>query len=135
MELEASLPLPVALSHLYVLIPVLDNDKHYWVGDNEVAKLLRRGEGWLSTHPARDLIARRYLKHRHSLVSDALSQLVADSATATTASNGRGRNFSPGQVGWLWRTGMRCGSCRWARKIPPWVRRPSWRCLLGNVDR
>ena len=39
------------LNHLYVLIPVLDDDKHYWVGEDEVAKLLARGEGWLEAHP------------------------------------------------------------------------------------
>ena len=48
-------------SHLYVLMPVLDDDKHYWVGDDEVEKLLRHGDGWLPTHPERELIARRYL--------------------------------------------------------------------------
>jgi 3' terminal RNA ribose 2'-O-methyltransferase Hen1 len=64
------------LTHLYVLIPVLDNDKHYWVGDDEVAKLLRHGEGWLATHPERDTIATRYLKHRRSLINEALAQLV-----------------------------------------------------------
>ncbi|SPE60198.1 Double-stranded RNA 3'-methylase [Verrucomicrobia bacterium] len=74
--LEASLRLHQLLTHLYVLIPVLDNDKHYWVGDDEVAKLLRHGEGWLSTHPERDTIAARYLKHRRSLINDALAQLV-----------------------------------------------------------
>ena len=52
------------LTHLYVLIPVLDNDKHYWVGDDEVEKLLRHGEGWLAAHPEREPIARRYLKHQ-----------------------------------------------------------------------
>ena len=31
------------LSHIYVLVPVLDNQKHYWVGDDEVEKLLRHG--------------------------------------------------------------------------------------------
>ena len=36
------------LTHLYVLIPVLDDEKHYWVGDDEVEKLLRHGEGWLA---------------------------------------------------------------------------------------
>jgi hypothetical protein len=36
------------LAHLYVLIPVLDDDKHYWVGADEVDKLLRHGEGWLA---------------------------------------------------------------------------------------
>src|ERR1043166_1445795 len=48
-ELAANVPLQRLLTHLYVLIPVLDNDKHYWVGDDEVAKLLRHGEGWLGT--------------------------------------------------------------------------------------
>jgi 3' terminal RNA ribose 2'-O-methyltransferase Hen1 len=71
------------LTHLYVLIPVLDNDKHYWVGDDEVAKLLRHGEGWLATHPERDTIATRYLKHRRSLINDALAQLV-DAEDPTT---------------------------------------------------
>lgn len=75
-ELQATLPLHELLSHLYVLIPVLDNDKHYWVGDDEVTKLLRHGEGWLAAHPERDAITRRYLKHQRSLYTDALAQLV-----------------------------------------------------------
>jgi 3' terminal RNA ribose 2'-O-methyltransferase Hen1 len=78
LTLEARVPLRQLLTHLYVLLPVLDNDKHYWVGDDEVEKLLRRGEGWLSQHPERDLITRRYLKHRRKLVNDALSRLVED---------------------------------------------------------
>jgi 3' terminal RNA ribose 2'-O-methyltransferase Hen1 len=64
------------LAHVYVLVPVLDGQKHYWVGDDEVAKLLRHGEGWLAAHPERDAIARRYLKHRHSLVREAIARLV-----------------------------------------------------------
>jgi 3' terminal RNA ribose 2'-O-methyltransferase Hen1 len=76
--LEASLPLRRLLNHLYVLIPVLDNDKHYWVGDDEVEKLLRHGEGWLSSHPEREVIARRYLKHRRNLVNDAMEQLLGE---------------------------------------------------------
>ena len=76
--LEGRLPLHQLLTHLYVLIPVLDNDKHYWVGDDEVAKLLHHGEGWLAAHPERDLITTRYLKHRRSLINDALAQLVSD---------------------------------------------------------
>ena len=64
------------LAHLYVLLPVLDDDKHYWVGDDEVAKLLRFGEGWLRGHPQRDLISRRYLKHQRGLVNQALGQLL-----------------------------------------------------------
>jgi 3' terminal RNA ribose 2'-O-methyltransferase Hen1 len=78
LTLEANIALRNLLTHLYVLLPVLDNDKHYWVGDDEVEKLLRRGEGWLPQHPERDLITRRYLKHRRNLVNDALARLVDD---------------------------------------------------------
>lgn len=63
------------LRHLYVLIPVLDHDKHYWIGDDEVDKLLRQGEGWLAAHPDRDLIARRYLKSFKGLTNQALQRL------------------------------------------------------------
>jgi 3' terminal RNA ribose 2'-O-methyltransferase Hen1 len=63
---------------LYVLIPVLDDEKHYWVGSDEVEKLLRHGEGWLALHPERDTIARRYLRHRRSLVDEAIARLVGD---------------------------------------------------------
>ena len=64
------------LTHLYVLIPTLDAGKHYAIGDDEVEKLIRKGEGWLAGHPERETIVRRYLKHRHSLVRDALEQLT-----------------------------------------------------------
>ncbi|MGE3777952.1 MAG: 3' terminal RNA ribose 2'-O-methyltransferase Hen1, partial [Pirellulaceae bacterium] len=66
------------LTHLYVLIPVLDDDKHYWVGDDEVDKLVRRGEGWLATHPEREVIARRYLKNQRSLARQVLERLMAE---------------------------------------------------------
>jgi 3' terminal RNA ribose 2'-O-methyltransferase Hen1 len=66
------------LAHLYVLIPVLDDDKHYWVGDEEVEKLLRHGPGWLATHPARETITRRYLKRQRSLVDRAVLRLTAE---------------------------------------------------------
>jgi 3' terminal RNA ribose 2'-O-methyltransferase Hen1 len=66
------------LGHLYVLVPVLDNDKHYWVGDEEVQKLLRHGEGWLGGHPEREQIVGRYLKHRKDLARRALAQLLEE---------------------------------------------------------
>ena len=56
-------------------MPVLDDDKHYWVGEDEVQKLLKRGEGWLAEHPERKLIAQRYLKHKGSLAKVVLRQL------------------------------------------------------------
>ena len=78
LKLSGTARLSALLNHLYVLIPVLDDDKHYWVGDDEVAKLLKRGEGWLETHPARDLIVRRYLIHRRALAREALERLVPE---------------------------------------------------------
>jgi 3' terminal RNA ribose 2'-O-methyltransferase Hen1 len=75
-ELTQTIRLHDLLSHLYVLLPVLDADKHYWIGEDEVAKLLRHGEGWLPSHPQREQIVRRYLKRRWRLVNLALSQLV-----------------------------------------------------------
>ena len=75
-ELEGLVSLQILLTHLYVLVPVLDNDKHYWVGDDEVEKLLRHGGDWLASHPEREAITRRYLKHQRSLVDDALARLV-----------------------------------------------------------
>ena len=77
-ELRHTMELHRLLSHLYVLIPVLDNDKHYWIGDDEVAKLLRHGESWLAGHPEKPLIVERYLKYQRHLTSAALTQLLDD---------------------------------------------------------
>jgi len=57
---------------------VLDDDKHYWVGPEEVEKLLRRGGEWLSAHPERDLIANRYLRHDRHLTREAMARLMED---------------------------------------------------------
>jgi 3' terminal RNA ribose 2'-O-methyltransferase Hen1 len=74
-RLQGTLLLSQALSHLYVLLPVLDNSKHYWVTSDEVDKLVRAGGGWLGRHPERDLIARRYLAHQRDLVTSAVGRL------------------------------------------------------------
>jgi 3' terminal RNA ribose 2'-O-methyltransferase Hen1 len=65
-----------ALNHLYVLLPVLDDAKHYWVSSDEVDKLIRAGGGWLATHPDKALITRRYLAHRRELTQSALARLA-----------------------------------------------------------
>ena len=80
--LKGTVRLKDLLAHLYVLIPVLDDDKHYWVGDAEVEKLLRHGEGWLREHSERELIANRYLKHQKRLAREALSRLIGDEEPA-----------------------------------------------------
>jgi len=78
------------LAHLYVLIPVLDDEKHYWVGEAEVEKLFRHGGDWLAAHPDRELIARRYLRRAPKLARSAIARLsalddAADSAAAREA--------------------------------------------------
>ncbi|PTL80321.1 3' terminal RNA ribose 2'-O-methyltransferase Hen1 [Vitiosangium sp. GDMCC 1.1324] len=81
--LEGQKRLSELLGHLYVLIPVLDDDKHYWVTEDEVDKLLRHGEGWLAAHPERDAITRRYLRHQRSLAREALARLVSEETEAS----------------------------------------------------
>jgi 3' terminal RNA ribose 2'-O-methyltransferase Hen1 len=76
LELAAEgLTLAEALRHLYVLLPVLDDAKHYWVASDEVDKLLRAGEGWLPDHPEHKLITSRYLSRRWSLTREAMERL------------------------------------------------------------
>jgi 3' terminal RNA ribose 2'-O-methyltransferase Hen1 len=78
LTIAATVRLQDLLTHLYVLIPVLDNEKHYWVAKDEIEKLLKRGEGWLAGHPERDLIVSRYLKQQRSLSREALNRLLTD---------------------------------------------------------
>ena len=88
LTLRGELRLSDALSQIYVLLPALDGSRHYWVGPDDVDKLLRHGEGWLAAHPLRDDIARRYLAQQRSLVHLALDRLVelgGDDADAVAA--------------------------------------------------
>jgi SAM-dependent methyltransferase len=82
LRLDGTLRLQDALNHLYVLLPVLDDAKHYWVTSDEIDKLVRAGEGWLATHPDKALIARRYLAHRRELTVPALARLAEADDTA-----------------------------------------------------
>ena len=77
-EIAKRVRLQDLLTHLYVLIPVLDADKHYWIGKDEVEKLLRHGEGWLQAHPEREAIISRYLRGFHKLTREALARLMED---------------------------------------------------------
>lgn len=96
--LSATKRLSELLGHLYVLIPVLDDDKHYYVGESEVEKLLKYGEGWLAEHPERHQITLRYLKHRRTLAQQVLDRLIspADADPSTEAEAGE-----PGEPGAL----------------------------------
>jgi len=82
------------LAHLYVLIPVLDNSKHYYVGSEEVDKLFRYGEGWLEDHPERTLITRRYLQYG-DVIREGLNRLEDSEASVEgTASDASRRDRS-----------------------------------------
>jgi 3' terminal RNA ribose 2'-O-methyltransferase Hen1 len=71
-ELQGTVRLKDLLNHLYVLVPVLDAEKHYWIGNDEVEKLLRKGQGWLASHPHKEAIVRRYLPRQRQLAREAL---------------------------------------------------------------
>ncbi|GAB2869059.1 3' terminal RNA ribose 2'-O-methyltransferase Hen1 [Hymenobacter ruber] len=73
---HAGLRLQDVLTHLYVLLPVLDNDKHYYIGEHEAEKLLHRGGDWLPQHPERGFITRRYLRYLAAYVNPTLERLM-----------------------------------------------------------
>ncbi len=73
-------PVRDLLRHLFILAPVVDGSKHYFVGVDEVDKLIRHGEGWLADHPHRDWVVHRYLRYKKALARKALSLLVAQDA-------------------------------------------------------
>jgi 3' terminal RNA ribose 2'-O-methyltransferase Hen1 len=75
-RLTGEVRLADALNHLYVLLPVLDDDKHYWVSTDEIDKLIRAGGAWLGAHPEKRLITRRYLSHSRDLTREALARLA-----------------------------------------------------------
>lgn len=76
--IEQTIRLSQLLTHLYVIVPVLDNVKHYWIGNDEVEKLLRRGQGWLENHPEREVITTRYLRYKRNLIQEALARLIVE---------------------------------------------------------
>jgi 3' terminal RNA ribose 2'-O-methyltransferase Hen1 len=83
------------LTHLYVLVPVLDNSKHYYIGNEEVQKLLDRGKGWLASHPERESITKRYLKFQPSLAREALARLEDEDQLAQELATDDAEPVSP----------------------------------------
>jgi 3' terminal RNA ribose 2'-O-methyltransferase Hen1 len=84
-----------ALNHVYVLLPVLDDAKHYWVGPDEVDKLVRAGGGWLAAHPEKELITHRYLAHQRRLTTSAMERLAELDDTAVEKLDNAVRRFTP----------------------------------------
>ncbi|WP_307473343.1 methyltransferase domain-containing protein [Cytobacillus purgationiresistens] len=62
--LKGKTTLQRGLRQLYVLIPVIDNYKHYYIDEKEREKLERYGEGWLSTHPQKSFIIQKALRFK-----------------------------------------------------------------------
>ncbi len=89
-----------ALSHVYVLLPVLDDAKHYWVGTDEIDKLIRTAGGWLADHPARPLITQRYLVHQRTYVDEASARLERTDGRSPSAGTvpPRGVGVPDGQI-------------------------------------
>ena len=76
LTLRGTKTLHESLRQLFVLIPVLDNYKHYYIDEKEIEKLERYGEGWLENHPLRDFIYRKSLRFKE-LYSQVESQKPA----------------------------------------------------------
>lgn len=86
------------LTHLYVLLPVLDGDKHYWVSADEVEKLLQKGKGWLESHPRREAIVRRYLRRKGRYVREALERLIEAEGARPVEEEEEGPDETPEEV-------------------------------------
>ena len=64
LTLTGNVTLQKGLQQLFVLIPVLDNYKHYFIDENEIEKIKRYGEGWLDTHPEKTFIIQKALRFK-----------------------------------------------------------------------
>ena len=84
LTIKARVRLRDLLRHLYVIIPVFDRQKHYWVGKDEVEKLMLHAEDWLPNHPEKEFITQRYLKYLHPLVNMAFQRLVSEDGDAVS---------------------------------------------------
>ena len=81
LHLEGRLTIREVLTHLYVLIPVLDNSKHFYVNEDEMENLLAKGAGWLDGHPEKEFIVTRALRRKSNLVREALARLSETAAS------------------------------------------------------
>ncbi|GAF20898.1 HEN1 C-terminal domain [Bacillus sp. JCM 19047] len=62
--LKGRTTLQKGIRQLFVLIPVLDDYKHYFIDEKEVDKMKRYGEGWLENHPERAYIYEKALRFK-----------------------------------------------------------------------
>ena len=82
LTLTGTVTLAQLLNHLYVLIPAFDKQRHYYVSEDEIEKLLKHGEGWLNSHPARNRIVNRYFSMKRSFAHKAIDRLIESEPVA-----------------------------------------------------
>ena len=78
LTVSGTVKLSELLNHIYVLIPVFDRQKHYYIAEDEIRKLLDHGEGWLAGHPYKEKITHRYFAIKRSYARKAMDILLAD---------------------------------------------------------
>lgn len=78
LTISGTVKLSELLNHIYVLIPVFDRQKHYYISEDEIEKLLKHGEGWLAEHPYKEKIAYRYFSAKKSYARKAIDILLDD---------------------------------------------------------
>lgn len=83
LTIENTIKLKDLLSQIYLFILVLDNERHYWVGQSEVEVLVRRGGDWLEKHPLKEWITRRYLRNVKTYMNEALLKLAGEEISKT----------------------------------------------------
>ncbi len=95
LTISGRLKLSELLNHLYVLIPVLDRQKHYYISEDEIEKLLKNGEGWLGDHPSRNVIVERYFHRQKSYAHQTLERLLEGEPEENSESDGAKNVASP----------------------------------------
>lgn len=134
LRLRGELRLADALNQLYVLLPVLDESKHYWQGPSEVDKLLRSGEGWLTAHPEAELITRRYLGHHRRSSPRTRSRGSRRSSARPPASSSRRTTTTP-TAPWRGRsTGSGTTPCSPCCRKTVCARSSTWAAARGSCS-
>ncbi|MDE6425110.1 MAG: 3' terminal RNA ribose 2'-O-methyltransferase Hen1 [Ruminococcus sp.] len=76
LEISGSVKLSDLLNHIYVLIPVFDKQKHYYISEDEIDKLISHGGEWLTDHPAKNEIIYRYFLMKKSYAHRTIDRLT-----------------------------------------------------------
>lgn len=80
-EISGTVKLSDLLNHIYVLIPVFDRQKHYYISEDEIDKLMSHGGEWLASHPAREEIVYRYFLMKKSYAHKTIDRLTESEPT------------------------------------------------------